>query len=139
MRSPGRCPLPLVEAALLLYGWAVAEPVGSRLRELRRLPAAVAIGVALALLSTFVGVREAAATYPEILGCETGCRVAASGWPLVFVRDYTGMSVVGTADVLEVWLAADRFDPLPFLADTAFWTVFAYAAWSRLARQAGAR
>jgi hypothetical protein len=22
-----------------------------------------------------------------ILGCETECRVAASGWPLVFVRD----------------------------------------------------
>lgn len=92
------------------------------------------LGVVLALLSTFVGEREAAAMYPEILGCETGCRVAASGWPLVFVRDYTGMSVVGTADVLEVWLAADRFDPLPFLADAAFWSALAFLVLWRLGR-----
>lgn len=61
-------------------------------------------------------------TYPEVMGCEAGCRVVATGWPLVFVRDYTGMSVVNTADVLEVYVGGDRFDWVPFFADVAFWT-----------------
>ncbi len=80
-------------------------------------------GILVTLLSTFVGQRWATATYPEIMGCETGCRVAATGWPLVFVRDYTGMSVINTADILEVVLAADKFDWLPFCANVIFWTV----------------
>ena len=60
------------------------------------------LGLLLTLLSTFVAERSATATYPEILGCEESCIVAASGWPLVFVRDYTGMSVINTADIVEV-------------------------------------
>jgi len=52
--------------------------------------------------------------------------VAASGWPLVFVRDYTGMSVVNTADVSEVLFAADRFDWMPFLIDVAAWGLAAF-------------
>jgi hypothetical protein len=48
------------------------------------------------------------------------------------------MSVVGTADVPEDWLAADPFGALPFLADSAFSSASAYAALSRLARQTGA-
>lgn len=51
------------------------------------------------------------------------------------MRDYTGMSVVNTADILEVWLAADRFDRLPFVADVAFWSALAWLALSRLARR----
>jgi hypothetical protein len=62
------------------------------------------------------------ATYPDIMGCEESCRVAATGWPFVFVRDYTGMSVVNTADIMEVWFAADQFDWLPFLANVIFWS-----------------
>lgn len=93
------------------------------------------LGVVLALLSTFVCERSAVAVYPEIMGCKTGCRVAASGWPLVFVRDYTGMSVVNAADILEVWFAADRLDRLPFAADVAFWSALAWLALSRLARR----
>ena len=64
------------------------------------------------------------------MGCEQSCRVAASGWPLVVVRDYTGMSVVNSADILEVWIAADRLDWLPFLANVVIWTaVLVLLAW----------
>jgi hypothetical protein len=39
------------------------------------------------------------------------------------------MSVVNTADIFEVWFAADRFDWLPFLVDVIVWTaVFLVAA-----------
>ncbi|MEA1013588.1 hypothetical protein [Sphingosinicella sp. LY1275] len=93
-----------------------------------RLLLSVLIGTTLTLLSTFVGARSATATYPDIMGCEKSCTVAASGWPLVFVRDYTGMSVVDTADIMEVWFAADRFDWLPFLLNLFFWSVLSLAA-----------
>jgi len=46
------------------------------------------------------------------------------------------MSVVGTADLVEVVLAADRFDWLPFAADVLFWAVLFALAW-RLVRRAG--
>lgn len=84
-------------------------------------------GTALALGSTFVAPRTAAAIYPDIMGCERGCEIVATGWPLVFVRDYLGMSVVGRAEITEVWFAADRFDWLPFLIDAIAWTVLAAA------------
>jgi hypothetical protein len=92
-------------------------------------------GTVLSLLSTFVGQRSASAIYPDIMGCEAGCRVAASGWPLVFVRDYLGMSVHNTADMFEVWFAADRFDWIPFLLNVAFWSVTCFAAILLLGRR----
>lgn len=101
-----------------------------------RLLLPVLVGTTLALGSTFVGERSATATYPEIMGCEHSCTVAASGWPLVFVRDYPGMSVVNTADIMEVWLAADRFDWLPFLLNLVFWSALSLAA-AALVRVAG--
>ncbi len=99
--------------------------------------AALVLGCLLTLLSTFVGERTATATYPEIMGCESGCSVAATGWPLIFVRDYPGMSVVNTADILEVVIAADRFDWLPFGVNVGAWAgvaVLALAASKALAR-----
>ena len=95
----------------------------------------ISVGLAVTLLSTFVGQRTAAATYPDIMGCEDSCVVAASGWPLVFVRDYTGMSVINTADMMEVWLAADRFDWVPFLLNLLFWSLVCFAA-ARLIKKA---
>lgn len=80
------------------------------------------LGVVMTLGSTFVGERQAFAIYPDIIGCETGCSVVATGWPLVFVRDYLGMSVGNRADITEVWFAADRFDWLPFLINVLVWT-----------------
>lgn len=86
----------------------------------------VLLGVIATLASTFIGERSAMATYPDIMGCEVACRVTATGWPLIFVRDYTGMSVVNTADIFEVWFAADRLDWLPFLMNIIFWSAVCF-------------
>ena len=92
------------------------------------------VGVTLTLLSTFAGGRSAFAQYPDIMGCESGCSVVATGWPLTFVRDYLGMSVVNTADIMEVWFAADRFAWLPFLANVAVWSFVSMAVHYSLRR-----
>lgn len=94
----------------------------SRRAGVLRVLSCALLGTVTTLLSTFVGPRWSEATYPDIMGCETGCRVAATGWPLIFVRDYLGMSVANTADIMEVWFAADRFDWLPFSANVVVWT-----------------
>jgi hypothetical protein len=104
-------------------------------RHVLRWAAATLLGAIITLLSTFVGERSAPATYPDIMGCETSCRVTATGWPLIFVRDYKGMSVVGTADVLEVVFAADRFDLLPFIANVIAWTLVSLALLRMLRRR----
>ncbi len=80
------------------------------------------VGTIITLTSTFVGERSIFVAYPEIMGCEDGCVVVATGWPLIFVTDYLGMSVVNTADILEVWFAADRFSWVPFLVNVGAWT-----------------
>lgn len=80
------------------------------------------IGLTLTLLSTFVGQRSARVVYPDIMGCETGCTVVATGWPFIFVADYLGMSVVGTADMMEVWFAADQLFWGPFLLNVLAWS-----------------
>ena len=79
------------------------------------------VGAWLTLLSTFMGERSSIAVYPDIMGCEQGCEVVATGWPLVFVHDYLGMSVVRTADILEVWFAADKLSWPPFLFNVGVW------------------
>lgn len=94
---------------------------------LRRIAVSVLAGVALTLLSTFVGERSATATYPDIMGCEIACPVTATGCPLIFVRDYTGMSVVNTVDIMEVWFAADRFDWAPFVVNMLLWSLGMFA------------
>lgn len=81
------------------------------------------IGTALALLSTFISPRSALVSYPDIMGCEEECKVVATGWPFTFVSDYLGMSVVGSASILEVWLAADRFAWAPFLLNVGVWAL----------------
>ena len=87
------------------------------------------VGVMLTLLSTFVGERSAFAQYPDIMGCESGCSVVATGWPLTYVRDYLGMSVVNTADITEVWFAADRLAWQPFAVDVVFWSLASMTAY----------
>ena len=91
-------------------------------------------GAALTLASTFVGARTGIAVYPDVMGCESGCRVAATGWPLIFVRDYLGMSVVDTADIMEVWFAADRFAWPPFLLNVAVWGLASLAVHAGVGR-----
>lgn len=105
-------------------------------RQLARVTLYLASGAAVTLASTFVGKRSAAAAYPEIMGCEQGCSVVASGWPLIFVRDYLGMSVINSADILEVWFAADRFNWGPFIFNVGFWSFVAFATGMVLRRSA---
>ena len=90
-------------------------------------------GASLTLLSTFIGERSTTAFYADIMGCEAGCTVVATGWPLIFVTDYLGMSVANTADIMEVWFAADRLAWTPFLFDVAFWAAASLIT-TRLAR-----
>ena len=98
------------------------------MRRALLLPLHCTVGMAVTLSSTFIGKRSALASYPDVMGCEDSCVVAATGWPLIFVRDYLGMSVVNAADIMEVWFAADRFDWLPFWANVAFWTLLSVGA-----------
>lgn len=99
------------------------------------LPLHCLVGVAVSLLSTFVGERSGIAVYSDILGCEHGCVVVATGWPFIFVIDYLGMSVVNTADIFEVWFAADRFSWVPFLVNVGVWTSLSLVAiWGVLPR-----
>lgn len=101
----------------------VGRPRAGTLKALSAVLAHGLAGSALTLASTFVAERAGIAVYPDVMGCESGCRVVATGWPLIFVRDYLGMSVVDTADIMEVWFAADRFAWPPFLLDVAVWSL----------------
>lgn len=98
------------------------------MRAVRTLLAHLVVGATLTLLSTFVGERSSLTIYPDIMGCEHGCEVVATGWPLVFVRDYLGMSVVRTANILEVWFAADKLAWLPFLFNVGAWGLVSFLA-----------
>ena len=97
------------------------------------------LGVILTLLSTFVGERSALAVYPDIMGCESGCTVVATGWPLTFVRDYLGISVVNTADIMEVWFAADRLIWHPFVFNVVVWSLASFVAHIGFRRLYGAQ
>jgi hypothetical protein len=82
-----------------------------------------AVGLVITLASTFSYARSAKAIYQDVMGCEAGCEVVATGWPFIFVRDYLGMSVVKRADIFEVWFASDRFDWMPFMANVIIWAL----------------
>lgn len=90
--------------------------------------------VVMTLLTTFGGERPVVAVYPDVMGCEAGCVVVGTGWPLTFVRDYLGMSVIDTANIMEVWFAADRFAWLPFFFDAGVWSLVFWAASSAFRR-----
>ncbi|MFN3388077.1 MAG: hypothetical protein ACK40O_04040 [Allosphingosinicella sp.] len=94
---------------------------------------ALAGGLALALLSSAKD-GEATATYSEIMGCETGCTVAAGGWPAPYLVDYPGISVVGSVDLLGGLIGEDKLRPLPFFLTWLFWAA-AVAAVLLLARR----
>jgi hypothetical protein len=93
----------------------------------------VALGLVLTLLSSARAGR-ARAVYSEIMGCETGCDVAAAGWPVPYLVDYPGISVVGIANLSGALLGEDKFHLLPFALTLLFWTAVAAAA-SLIGRQ----
>lgn len=48
------------------------------------------------------------ASYPDIMGCEQACRVAAGGWPFAYAVDYPGISPVGSASMTGAVLGVDK-------------------------------
>jgi hypothetical protein len=93
---------------------------------MRRISAALMAGLALALASSaYAG--EARALYTEIMACEHGCTVAAAGWPLPYLIDYPGISVVGSAGLMGALTGEDQFRPWPFLVTALFWALIALA------------
>lgn len=85
-----------------------------------------ALGLMLASGSSFAARGTAAAIYPDVMGCEQGCIVAASGWPLRYTLDYPGLSVAGRTDLFEAWLGSDRFHAVPFAVDWAAWAAIVW-------------
>jgi hypothetical protein len=84
----------------------------------------LASGLILALASSAIP-REAWAVHSEIMGCETGCAVAAVGWPIPYVVDYPGISVVGRASVTGALVGEDQFRLSAFGLTFLFWTAVA--------------
>jgi len=100
---------------------------------------ATVMGVALTGASAIWAHSTALATYPDILGCEQRCVVAASGLPLSFIRDYPGMSVVNSASWTDVLFAADRFDAIRFLGCALVWAIASYLTLLASTRLVGPR
>jgi hypothetical protein len=95
-----------------------------------------ACGVVLALLSSAQPGR-ARATYSEIMGCERSCEVAAAGWPMPYLIDYPGISVVGSANLSGALLGEDHFRWGAFALTWLFWTAVSTAflfLWRRVTR-----
>ncbi len=69
----------------------------------------VAIGLAALLTASTSAVEtRVIATYPEIMGCESACLVAAAGWPLAYIVDYPGLSPVGSVSLTGAVLELDK-------------------------------
>jgi hypothetical protein len=83
---------------------------------------AAGLGFVLALGSSAVPGR-AWASYPEVMGCEQRCEVAASGWPLPYIIDYPGLSSSGVANLVGALVGSDHLRILPFGATWVLWSV----------------
>ncbi len=75
------------------------------------------------LLTTLSGwvPRQVTTRYPDIMGCERGCQVAAGGWPVPFVVDYPGISPVGSVSISGGLMGEDRMRWGAFAASWALW------------------
>lgn len=94
--------------------------------QVGRILFALVVGSAFALASSgYAG--QAQALYVEIMGCEHGCTVAAAGWPLPYLIDYPGISVVGSASLTGALTGEDEFRPWSFLGTAIFWALPAFA------------
>ena len=54
------------------------------------------LAATLTVASSAVG-EQVTAVYPDVMGCEAGCRVAAGGAPFRFLVDDLAISAVGSA------------------------------------------
>lgn len=80
----------------------------------------VALAVIATLLSSYVP-REVNATFPDIMGCNAGCRVVAGGWPFAYLIDYPGISPVGSVELTSGLLGVDQIWPLALAGTFASW------------------
>jgi hypothetical protein len=110
------------------------------MRALRRGAVTLVAAVALALLSVFVErVGPAPASWRDescspfpLHPCDEG--VLQGGWPLAYLLDKPGISVMA-----ELGLVEDRFHPVPFFLNVAvYWALLLGAVWLLGARRRGA-
>ena len=102
----------------------------------RTIIASLLSGLILALASS-IHAGRARAVYAEIMGCEVGCEVAAAGWPMPYLVDYPGISVVGSVDLFGALMGEDKFHLLPFAGTALFWTAAVALAFVVLPRVTG--
>ena len=90
---------------------------------------AAGMAVIATLASSSIG-GTVNATYPDIMGCESGCPAAAGGWPVPYFVDYPGISPVGSVALTDALLGIDKIRPIGLAATFAFWlAVSALAVW----------
>ena len=63
---------------------------------------------------------------PDIMGCETGCTVAAGGWPFPYAIDGMSSSPIGSADAVGALFGLDIFRWEMFALDFGIW-LFCFA------------
>ena len=114
---------------------------GAARGAVRRLLAAVAAAVALTLASSAVERTRLEVQDWDCPPAPASCArpVLVLGWPLPYVSDYHGISVVGRASVFGALLGEDRFHPAPFAADVALHGAMVAAVWAVVGRFARRR
>ena len=81
--------------------------------------------VALCLtLATSARQIDTMARYPDIMGCEAACEVAAAGWPFPYLVDYPGLSPVGSVSLIGALLGMDILRPGALAATFLCWWAF---------------
>ena len=104
-------------------------------RSLKILP--VSGLAAAATLATSTIDETVIATYPGIMGCQAGCRVAAVGWPVPYLVDYPGISPVGSVDLIGAILGIDMIWPAQLAGTFLFWCAIGAAVVWILTRTRG--
>jgi hypothetical protein len=107
------------------------------MKHLRRTARALAVAVALALLSSVVTSTRLEVQDWDCPPAPASCArpVVVVGWPLPYISDFHGISVVGSADVIGALMGEDHFHWLPFLGNVALYAGLVLAvmwAWRRV-------
>jgi hypothetical protein len=124
-----------IKPAIFAWAWKPGKVEKTMHGRTSRLAAAGPVAGALiaaiiaTLASSVVG-GTVSATYPDIMGCESGCPAAAGGWPVPYLVDYPGISPVGSVSLTDALLGIDHIRPAGLAATFVFWlAASALAAW----------
>ena len=96
--------------------------VAQRIKDLLLTVACSAVATILSTISD----GRSIARYADIMGCESGCDVAAAGWPGPFVIDYPGLSPTGSAGLLGLLIGSDKFNSAAFVLSWSFWLALSF-------------